>query len=130
MSIDNVVTANGQFMYDNFHFSEAVKSGGFLFCSGIIGMGEGGQVPAAVSEEFNNAWEGVGQLLQACGLDYSDIVECTTYHVGLQEHMADFMAVRDRYLSEPWPAWTAIGISELAVPGGRVEIKVVARLKG
>ncbi len=129
MSIDNVVTPNGQMMYDNFHFSEAVKSGGFLFCSGIIGMGEGGKVPADAGEEFDNAWSGVARLLDACGLDFSDIVECTTYHVGLHEHMAGFMAVRDRHLAEPWPAWTAIGISELAMPGARVEIKVVAKLR-
>ena len=41
--------------------------------------------------------------------------------------MGDFMLVRDEYLAEPWPAWTAIGISELAVPGARVEIQVTAR---
>jgi hypothetical protein len=33
-------------------------------------------------------------------------------------------------VSEPYPAWTAIGISELAVPGGLVEIKVIARMRG
>jgi enamine deaminase RidA (YjgF/YER057c/UK114 family) len=44
--------------------------------------------------------------------------------------MGDFMSVRDEVLSEPWPAWTAIGISELAIPGARVEIRVTAALKG
>jgi enamine deaminase RidA (YjgF/YER057c/UK114 family) len=39
------------------------------------------------------------------------------------------MKVKDRYLSAPYPAWTAIGISELAIPGGLVEIKVIARLR-
>ncbi|MBW1852913.1 MAG: RidA family protein, partial [Deltaproteobacteria bacterium] len=40
-----------------------------------------------------------------------------------------FMKARDEVLSEPWPAWTAIGISELAVPGARVEIRVIAQLR-
>ena len=31
------------------------------------------------------------------------------------------------FLSEPWPAWTAIGITELAVPGAHVEIRVTAQ---
>jgi enamine deaminase RidA (YjgF/YER057c/UK114 family) len=48
----------------------------------------------------------------------------TTFHVGLQEHLGTFLAVRDEFLSAPWPAWTAIGVSELAAPGARVEIKV------
>ncbi len=33
---------------------------------------------------------------------------------------------RDEFIRPPWPAWTAIGISELAVPGARVEIRVIA----
>ncbi len=128
MAIETVVTESGQFLYDNFHFAEATKSNGFLFCSGIIGMDAGGGVPADIKQEFHNAWSGVGNLLSACGIGFGDIVECTTYHVGLQAHMADFMAVRDEFLSEPWPAWTAIGITELAVPGAHVEIRVTARL--
>jgi len=115
-------------MYDNFHFSEAVKSNGLLLCSGIIGTDAKGKVPADITQEFHNAWAAVGRLLENCGIGFADILECTTYHVGLQSHMAEFMAVRDEYLSEPWPAWTAIGISELAAPGAHVEIKVTARL--
>ena len=29
-------------------------------------------------------------------------------------------------ISEPYPAWTAIGCTELAMPGGLVEIRVQA----
>jgi enamine deaminase RidA (YjgF/YER057c/UK114 family) len=129
MSIETVVTESGQFMYDNFHFSEATKSNGFLFCSGVIGTDEKGQVPEDIKQEFQNAWSGVGRLLAACDIGFADIVECTTYHVGLQATIADFMSVRDEFLAEPWPAWTAIGISELAVPGANVEIRVTARLR-
>ena len=42
--------------------------------------------------------------------------------------MAAFMAVKDRYLREPYPAWTAIGVAELIVPGGLVELRAVARV--
>jgi enamine deaminase RidA (YjgF/YER057c/UK114 family) len=129
MSIETVVTESGQFMYDNFHFSEATKSNGFLLCSGVIGTDGKGKVPEDIKEEFRNAWAGVGRLLAECDIGYADIVECTTYHVGLQANIEDFMSVRDEFLSEPWPAWTAIGITELAVPGSHVEIRVTARLK-
>jgi enamine deaminase RidA (YjgF/YER057c/UK114 family) len=37
------------------------------------------------------------------------------------------MKVRDEFLKAPWPAWTAIGITELAIPGAHVEIRVLAR---
>jgi enamine deaminase RidA (YjgF/YER057c/UK114 family) len=37
------------------------------------------------------------------------------------------MKVKDKYMQAPYPAWTAIGITELAFPGGLVEIKIIAR---
>lgn len=128
MAIKAIVRDSGKFLYDNFHFAEAVESDGFLFCSGIIGSGQGGQVPDDINEEFDNAWSGVISLLKEAGADASHIVEYTSYHVGLQSTMAAFMDVRDQYLSAPWPAWTAIGITELAVPRAHVEIRVTAKL--
>jgi enamine deaminase RidA (YjgF/YER057c/UK114 family) len=129
MSFENVVTESGQFSYDNFHFSEASKCNGLLICSGVIGSGKGGKVPEDLQQEFRNAWTGIGRLLEHCGISYGDIVEYTSYHVGLHATVEAFMAVRDEFLSEPWPAWTAIGISELAIPGAHVEIQVTAKLQ-
>ena len=129
MAIETIVTESGQFMYDNFHFAEARRCDGFLFCSGIIGTGEGGQVPADLKEEFRNAWGSVQRLLESSDSDLAHIVECTTYHVGLQATIADFMAIRDEFLSEPWPAWTAIGVSELAIPGAHAEIRITAKVR-
>jgi enamine deaminase RidA (YjgF/YER057c/UK114 family) len=68
-------------------------------------------------------------VLEEAGLGFEDILEYTSYHVGLSEHIRAFMKSRDEVLSEPWPAWTAIGITELAVPGARVEIRVIAQLR-
>ena len=127
MSIDTIVTAASKVVYDRFHFSQATISEGFVFCSGVIGNGADGKLPELVREEFYNAWRQVGEVLAAASAGFADIIEYTSYHVGLQQHMGDFMLVRDEYLAEPWPAWTAIGISELAVPGARVEIQVTAR---
>ena len=128
MAIKTIVRESGKFLYDNFHFAEAVDCDGLLLCSWIIGTGQGGEVPGDISEEFDNAWSGVISLLKEAGADASHIVEYTSYHVGLQANMAAFMKVRDKYLSAPWPAWTAIGITELAVPGAHVEIRVTAKL--
>ena len=86
------------------------------------------KVPESLEQEFHAAWKKVGAVLKEAGASYADIVEYTTYHVGLQDHIGAFSAVRDEYLDEPWPAWTAIGITELAVPNAHVEVKVVARV--
>lgn len=115
-----------QVSYDNFHFAPGQKHNGIVYVSGQIGTGAGGKVPESAEEEFRNAWAGVGEILKTAGLDYSNIFEFTSYHVGLQEHIGTFMKVKDEFVKEPYPAWTAIGITELAVPGARVEIRVQA----
>ena len=127
MAIDVIDPPGSEFLRDNFHFSQAAWSGDVLVCSGQIGMDPDGKVPDEAEDEFRNAWQAVGRVLESAGLGFDDVVEYTTYHVGLQAHMRAFAKVRDEFVSEPWPAWTAIGIHELAVPGARVEIRVTAR---
>jgi enamine deaminase RidA (YjgF/YER057c/UK114 family) len=128
MSIEVVNPDSSRTLYDQFHFSQATKANGMLVCSGQIGTGPAGAIPADLADEFRNAWTAVGRVLEAGGARYTDIVEYTTFHVGLQKTLGTFMKVRDEFLKAPWPAWTAIGVSELAVPGAHVEIRVLARL--
>ena len=130
MTIEVVNPSSAMTLYERFHFSQAVKSNGMMICSGQIGTAAGGAVPADLAEEFRNAWRAVQGLLAEGGATLSDVIEYTTFHVGLQKTMGTFMKVRDEFIKAPWPAWTAIGISELAVPGAHVEIRVVARLQG
>ena len=129
MSIDTVVTKSGKPAYDHFHFSQAVRSGGLLVCSGQIGVNPDHSVPENAEDEFRNAWTAVGEVLKEAGLAFEDIIEYTSYHVDLGKNMRAFMKARDEFLKEPWPAWTAVGIKELYVPGARVELKVTAQLR-
>ena len=129
MSDDHIRDPSGQ-LYERWHFAQAVRTGDLLLCSGQIGTAEDGSVPPEFLDEARNAWAAVGGVLEAAGLGFGDIVEYTSYHVGLQATLPDFMTARDEVLVAPWPAWTAIGISELAVPGARLEIRVTARGRG
>jgi len=127
---DVVVPKGMEIAYERFHFAPAVRAGGLLRCSGQLGTDERFVVASAEPEaQFVQAFENVKSVLAAAKLDFSDVVEMTTFHVGLRQHLATFLAVKDRYFSAPWPAWTAIGISELAAPGALVEIRVTARLR-
>lgn len=126
-SFKPLVTDTGRHAYDNYHFSGGSEADGFLFCSGVVGSNPDGSVPEDVKEEFRNAWRAIGALLNETGMGYENILEYTSYHIGMHGHIGKFMSVRDEFLSEPWPAWTAIGISELAAPGAHVEIRVVAK---
>ncbi len=122
-----ITTPATQVMYDRFHFAAAIRSGGVLYCSGTIGTGPDGKASEDPETQFTQAFENLREVLEAAAASFDDVVEMTTYHVGLQANMRSFMQVKDRYVREPYPAWTAIGVSELAIPGGLVEIRVIAR---
>ena len=140
MAKEIVVAERDKRAYENFHFPSAVKHGDLILCSGRVGVGKGG-VPDSAEEEFRNAWTIVGAVLEEAGADFGDIVEFTSYHVGMQEHLRTFMAVKDEFVKEPYPAWTAIGVYKprrgrarsrwgVAIPGARAELRVIAQTRG
>jgi enamine deaminase RidA (YjgF/YER057c/UK114 family) len=126
---DVVVPEGMERVYEQFHFAPAVRTGRWLRCSGMLGTDEKFVAVPGPEAQFAQAFENVKRVLAAAGLDFSDVVEMSTFHVDLREHLGTFLAVKDRYLGAPYPAWTAIGVVELAVPGALVEIRVTARLR-
>lgn len=123
-----IIPSSMQSFYDGYHFAPAVIDGDQVRCSGVIGMNlADGTCPQDPAEQFALAFENLKQVLDEAGVSFADITEMTTFHVGLQQHLETFLGVKDRYVAEPYPAWTAIGITELAIPGGLVEIRVNAR---
>ncbi|MCG8568958.1 MAG: RidA family protein [Spirochaetes bacterium] len=115
--------------YDKWHFSPAIESGGFLFVSGCTGTRLNGTISSDHEEQFRQAFETVQKSLVKAGLSYSDVVEMTTYHVGLKNNLEVFKQVKDEYIGEPYPAWTAVGVTELAVEGAVIEIQVTAKTR-
>jgi enamine deaminase RidA (YjgF/YER057c/UK114 family) len=116
-------------MYDQFHFAPAVRVGKKIFCSGQLGNAPNGTIDPDPSVQFSQAFENVKTVLKEAGGKMSDIVEITTYHIDLREHIGVFMQVKDGYIKQDYPAWTAIGVSELAFAGALVEIQVRAKIK-
>ena len=57
----------------------------------------------------------------------ADVVEMTTYHTDMAL-LGTFMKIKDEYVAEPYPAWTAIGCTQLALPGALVEIRAQAHV--
>lgn len=138
--------------YDSWHFAPAVVSRGLIFCSGIIGTSPDGEAPGAdgglagaqttterngaelaalvavrdPEAQFRTAFEALRAILREAGADLCDVIELTSYHIDIGTHMPAFIRARDAYLSAPYPAWTAVGVAELIVPGGLVELRAVA----
>lgn len=106
--------------YERFHFAPAYRAGDTVYVSGVIGTGD------EAEEQFASAFDSLKSVLEAAGSSLANVVEMTTFHVNMSETLGTFMAARDNAMSEPWPAWTAIGCTELAMPHGLAEVKVVA----
>ena len=130
MRADDVVIPPGwEKSYERWRHAPAVRDGDHLRCSGFIGVGADGTVSSDPETQFRRAFEIVESLLAAAGLGFADVVEMTSFHVGLREHWDTFGKVKDTFVHAPYPAWTAVGVTELAYPGALVEIKVTARLR-
>ncbi|MGH8877417.1 MAG: RidA family protein [Stackebrandtia sp.] len=115
---------------NDLNFSRVVRSGNLVLVSGLTGTAPPGHVANDAAQQVRMAFQQVGWCLAAAGLEYRHIVEMTTYHVGLRDHLDVFARVKDEFITAPYPAWTAIGVSELITPGAIVEIRVTAELEG
>lgn len=109
-------------------YSQAVISGGFVFCSGQIALrSDGTFVDGSSAEQVRQIMENLQAVLKACGSDLSKVVKTTLYLVDI----ADFAAVNEVYgayfSSENKPARATVAVNQLP-KGARVEIDCIAEL--
>lgn len=124
----SIVPASKKEDYSDYHFAPGFEAGEFLFISGQIGLDENGEAPIDPAEQARLAFLGMGEVLAEAGLDFSNIVSITSHHADSIESMLEwFPAVKDQFILEPYPAWTALGVTGLAIPGLVVEIAAIAR---
>lgn len=122
-----IIPDHFQPVYDKWHYALAAESGGFVFVSGCTGTRTDGTISSDVKEQVTQAFLHIEAALAEAGLTFDDVVDMITYHVGLQEHISEFAEVKDQFIKAPYPAWTAVGVTELAVPGAIIEVKVTAK---
>ena len=122
-----IVSPKFRHLLNDWHLSPAIDDGDYVFFSGVTGTHPDLSVSDDPETQFRETFRFLEKNLAQAGLQFDDIVEMTTYHVGLREHLHKFMKVKDEFISPPFPAWTAIGVSELITEGTLIEIKVVAK---
>jgi enamine deaminase RidA (YjgF/YER057c/UK114 family) len=98
-----------------------------VFLSGITGSRPDGSMPDDPAEQVRSAFGKIGAVLAEAGLTHAAIVEMTSFHVALGDHFDLFRTILTEYLSEPFPAWTAVEVAGLRRKGAFVEIRVIAR---
>ena len=113
-------------VFDLFKYSPAVKAGGLLFIAGQVGIRPDGTVPDSAEEQIDLAFQRLGAILKHEGLGFEDLVELVSYHVHIDDHLATFREIKDRYVTCDFPAWTILGVASLARPNLFIEVKAVA----
>ncbi|MFU3487039.1 RidA family protein [Pseudomonas aeruginosa] len=115
-----------QVFYDNFHYSQATRVGDTIWVSGQVGIDANMTPGKDIEEQAHLAFQALKTILEAAGASLADVVELMTFHTALQADMQAFARVKDQYFPDRYPSWTAVGTTELALPGLRVEIRAVA----
>lgn len=122
-----VNTPATQAVYDAFHFAQANRVGDTIWVSGQVGIDpETMQAGDGIEGQTRLAFAGLQAALEAAGATMADIASLSTFHIDLRGDMDVFGAVKDEFLPDRYPAWTAVGVTQLALPELLVEIAAVA----
>lgn len=113
-------------MYDKFHFSQAVRAGDMVWVSGQVGIDAQMRPGKGLIEQARLAFASLKTVLEAAGAHLGDVVELVTFHIDLRGGSREFGAVKDEFFPNNYPAWTAVGVTQLAMPELLVEIRAVA----
>jgi enamine deaminase RidA (YjgF/YER057c/UK114 family) len=126
----SIVPREMQNLHERFRYSPGVRAGNLLFIAGQVGRDEDLRVVEGKEAQFTQAFENVKKVLAAAGATMDDVVDMVTYHTDMRD-LPLFIQVRDRYVtnSERYPAWTALGVAALAMPGLIAEIRCTALLR-
>lgn len=110
-------------------FSDAVVHGDTIYLSGVVAgpaPGEDSLVPG-----YERAFARLDAILKRLGATWDDVLVFDTFHKGpVAAQVEALLPVKNRYIKAPFPAWTALGVSDLYDPGAVTEIKLTLRKPG
>ncbi len=108
-------------------YSQAVRAGKFLFCSGQIALdpSTGLLVDGDVTVQARRVMENIAALLDAADLSFRHVVKTTVFLANMDDFAA-VNAVYGEYFPADPPARSTVAVAALP-RGAAVEIEVIAR---
>ena len=107
-------------------YSQAVRSGDMVFCSGQLGMDPAtGELAEGLEAQADRALRNLRSVLDAAGLGFDDVVKTTIFLADMND-FGTVNAVYARFMPDPPPARSTIQVAALP-KGGLVEIEAIAR---
>jgi len=110
-------------------YSQAIVAGGFVFCSGTVGIDpETGAVAEGIEAQTEQALLNIAAILTAAGTSMAHLVKTTIFYA----HVEDFPTINEvyaRHMPDPPPARSAP--ANVALPRGLlISIEAIAALPG
>ena len=96
-----------------------------VLCSGQLGIAPDGTVPPDAEGQASLGFDNIAAILAEAGMGLGDLVRVNAY-VTAREHMAGYMAARDRAVGSPPPASTLMIVAGFTRAEFLVEIEAVA----
>lgn len=114
-----------------YEYSQAIRAGNLLILSGQVPADANGNVvgPGDIKAQAKQVFENIKTVLSVAGLTFDDLVEIESYHVDMKD-LGKVAEIKSQYIQKEFPAWTAIGVTGLALTGQLLEIKAVALVRG
>jgi 2-iminobutanoate/2-iminopropanoate deaminase len=108
-------------------YSQAIQTDDLLFCSGQgpVDPDTNVRIEGDVAAQTGRTLRNLGAVLEAAGLDFSDVVKTTCFLADMDDFKA-FNEVYGRFFPEPYPARTTIQAARLPLDID-VEIEAIAR---
>jgi 2-iminobutanoate/2-iminopropanoate deaminase len=107
-------------------YSQGVKAGGLVFLSGQVPLdpATGGMVGGDIGVQTERVLDNIAALLEAAGLDFSDVVKSTIYLTDINNFSRVNEIYAGRFSTDP-PARSTVEVKGLP-RGAGVEIEVIA----
>jgi enamine deaminase RidA (YjgF/YER057c/UK114 family) len=107
-------------------YADAVVTGDTVYLSGVVAGPRPGENDLQLA--YDRAFQRIGRILERSGASWDDVVDITSFHTDLKAQMPAIVAVKNKYVHAPPPAWTAIQVVRLIPDAGITEIKIIAKL--
>jgi 2-iminobutanoate/2-iminopropanoate deaminase len=107
-------------------YSQAIRAGQLLFVSGQVPIDpQTGQiVPGDIAAQTHRVMRNLGQILEAAGASYDNVVRTTVFLADLEDFSV-MNEVYGGYFTQPAPARATVQVSRLP-KDARIEIDLIA----
>lgn len=111
---------------DRYHYSQTVRIGKTIRCSGQGGFTDAGEIVEPMKKQLQTAFQNVEKALKdAGGQGWSQVVSVRSYHIDLDASFECMVEMLKEFMPNHRPVWVAVGVAKLG-EGMHVEIEVEA----